>query len=82
MWSMCSIDTGHASTHAPQVTQSQIISSGTPFPTIGSPLSAKRILAVNNDPEAPILAVADYAVIGDLHEVVPAISAELRKVRG
>jgi electron transfer flavoprotein alpha subunit len=42
---------------------------------------AKRILAINNDPEAPILAVADYAVIGDLHEVVPAISAELRKVR-
>ncbi len=41
---------------------------------------AKRILAINNDPEAPILAVADYAVIGDLHEVVPAISAELRKV--
>jgi electron transfer flavoprotein alpha subunit len=40
---------------------------------------AKRILAINNDPEAPILAVADYAVIGDLHEVVPAISAELRK---
>jgi electron transfer flavoprotein alpha subunit len=42
---------------------------------------AKKILAINNDPEAPILAVADYAVIGDLHEVVPAISAELRKVR-
>ena len=42
---------------------------------------AKRILAINNDPEAPILAVADYAVIGDLHEVVPAISAELRKGR-
>jgi electron transfer flavoprotein alpha subunit len=43
---------------------------------------AKRILAINSDPEAPILAVADYAVIGDLHEVVPAIAAELRKVRG
>jgi electron transfer flavoprotein alpha subunit len=43
---------------------------------------AKRILAINTDPEAPILGVADYAVIGDLHEVVPAISAELRKVRG
>ncbi len=42
---------------------------------------AKRILAINTDPEAPILAVADYAVIGDLHEVVPAISAELRRVR-
>jgi electron transfer flavoprotein alpha subunit len=43
---------------------------------------AKAILAVNTDPEAPILASADYAVIGDLHEVVPAISAELRRVRG
>ena len=43
---------------------------------------AKAILAVNTDPEAAILASADYAVIGDLHEVVPAISAELRKARG
>ena len=43
---------------------------------------AKKILAVNEDPEAPILASADYAVIGDLHEIVPAISAELRKARG
>ena len=43
---------------------------------------AKRILAINADPEAPILNVADYAVIGDLHEIVPAISAELRKARG
>ncbi len=43
---------------------------------------AKRILAVNTDPEAPIMSVADYAVIGDLHEVLPAISAELRRVRG
>jgi electron transfer flavoprotein alpha subunit len=42
---------------------------------------AKKILAINSDPEAPILAVADYAVIGDLHEIVPAISAELRKVK-
>jgi electron transfer flavoprotein alpha subunit len=42
---------------------------------------AKAILAVNTDPEAAILASADYAVIGDLHEVVPAISAEIRKAR-
>ncbi len=41
---------------------------------------AKKVLAINNDPEAPILMHADYAVIGDLHEVVPAISAELRRV--
>jgi len=43
---------------------------------------AKKILAINTDPEAPILGVADYGVIGDLHEVVPAITAELRRVRG
>ena len=43
---------------------------------------AKKILAINSDPEAPIFASADYAVIGDLHEIVPAISAELRRVRG
>jgi electron transfer flavoprotein alpha subunit len=41
--------------------------------------AAKRILAINTDPDAPIMDVADYAVIGDLHAVVPAISAELRR---
>jgi electron transfer flavoprotein alpha subunit len=43
---------------------------------------AKRLLAINPDGEASIFASADYAVIGDLHQVVPAISAEIRKVRG
>jgi electron transfer flavoprotein alpha subunit len=43
---------------------------------------AKKLLAINPDAEASILASADYAVIGDLHEVVPAISAEIRKTRG
>jgi electron transfer flavoprotein alpha subunit len=43
---------------------------------------AKKILAINSDAEAPILASADYAVIGDLTEIVPAITAELRKERG
>jgi electron transfer flavoprotein alpha subunit len=42
---------------------------------------AKKILAINSDAEAPILASADYAVIGDLSEIVPAITAELRKAR-
>ena len=41
--------------------------------------SAKRILAINTDAESPIMALADYAVIGDLHQVVPAISAEIRR---
>jgi electron transfer flavoprotein alpha subunit len=42
---------------------------------------SKRILVVNTDPQAPILAKADYAVIGDVREVVPAVSAEMRRVR-
>ena len=42
---------------------------------------AKKLLAINADPEATIFTHADYAVIGDLHEIVPAISAELRKAR-
>jgi len=42
---------------------------------------AKRILAINADAEAPIMQNADYAVVGDLKEIVPAISAELRKSR-
>ncbi len=44
--------------------------------------ASKRILAINTDPEAPILAKADYAVIGDLHAVVPAVCAEIRRRRG
>ena len=42
---------------------------------------AKKILAINTDAEAPILNSADYAVIGDLAEIVPAITAELRRAR-
>jgi electron transfer flavoprotein alpha subunit len=44
--------------------------------------AAKRILAINTDGESPIMAVADYAVVGDLHAIVPAISAEIRRRRG
>ena len=43
---------------------------------------AKKLLAINSDPEAPIMASADYAVVGDVLEIVPAITAELRRVRG
>ncbi len=43
---------------------------------------AKRLLAINEDGEASIFAHADYGVIGDLHTVLPAIVAELRKARG
>jgi electron transfer flavoprotein alpha subunit len=43
---------------------------------------AKKLLAINPDREASIFANADYAVIGDLHEVIPAISQEIKKARG
>ena len=40
---------------------------------------AKKILAINKDPNAPMLARSDYAVVGDLHEVVAAVIEELRR---
>ena len=43
--------------------------------------AAKRILVINTDPDAPIFRRAAYAVVGDVHAVVPAISAEIRRVR-
>jgi len=39
---------------------------------------AKHIIAINTDPGAPMMARADYAVIGDLHEVIPALIKALR----
>ena len=44
--------------------------------------SAKNILAINTDADAPMVTKATYAVIGDLHEVVPAINAEIRRRAG
>ena len=43
---------------------------------------AKHIIAINTDPGAPILTHADYAVIGDLHQVIPALVQALRAPRG
>jgi len=44
--------------------------------------SAKTILAINTDADAPMVTKAHYAVIGDLHEIVPAINDELRRRMG
>ena len=41
--------------------------------------SSKVILAVNTDAEAPMMTKANYAVVGDMHEVVPAIIEELKR---
>jgi electron transfer flavoprotein alpha subunit len=44
--------------------------------------SSKTILAINADENAPMVTKATYAVIGDMHEVVPAINAEIKRRRG
>jgi electron transfer flavoprotein alpha subunit len=41
--------------------------------------SAKRVVAINTDPDAPIIARADYAVIGDLNVIIPALVEAIRE---
>jgi electron transfer flavoprotein alpha subunit len=40
--------------------------------------TSRRVVAINRDPQAPIFRCADYGVVGDLHEVIPALVRELR----
>lgn len=45
-------------------------------------MASKKILAINTDPEANMVTKADFAVIGDLHKVIPAITEEVRRRKG
>lgn len=42
---------------------------------------AKRIMVINKDPEAPFFSKADYGILGDLHEILPAVIQEVKKER-
>lgn len=52
------------------------------FQHVAGMKGAKTVVAVNKDPEAPIFAVADYAVVDDLLKVVPKLAEKIKELKG
>ncbi len=41
-------------------------------------MNSRYIIAVNKDPNAPIFKIADWGIVGDVHQVIPELTAQLQ----